>query len=196
MSNNLDELDPKDIKLSFDLFNKDKLQIIFSRSWKKDEFHEFLMEEMKYAPDDTGRVWKHPFLWAPQEIHELVLSEVGSDEIAARGYQILIKLWLPDDKDEYGMDITQQHKRDKMQGSRVGKVLRMGKECFTDKKRFPAGPRVTYGEWVVFKGSDISKSQIDGVMLASIYDDRCMWATTNPEKLITSSDIGKDYFDY
>lgn len=184
--------DPRDVKFAFILFRKDQLAFYMSLQPTREEFHTLVQEELEKAPDDTGNSWKHPYLWTPSEIHELVMEEVGIDETAARGYQILVKLWTPPEEIN-GVAQLEQKRRDLMQQTCLGKVLRMGKECFTDKSRFPFGPRVTYGEWGLFRGNEKQKAEKNGIMLSSLHDDRFLWVEKNPLTLETSFSIGQDF---
>jgi hypothetical protein len=160
-----------------------------------DEVFDYLMEKVRYAPDDSGREWVNPWLWTPNEVHDLVMENVGIDETFVRGYQILIKLWHPGEKMSNGFYNTPQKVRDIMQRCMIGKILRMGKECFTDKARFPAGPRFTYGEWAVFRGVERQKAEKTGIMLASVHDDRFIMADDNPDTLVTTLELERDLRD-
>jgi hypothetical protein len=184
--------DQRDVKFAFILFRKDQLAFLMSLNPSREEFHALVQEELEKAPDDTGNSWKHPYLWTPEEIHNLVMDEVGIDESSARGYQILVKLWTPPEEIN-GIVQIEQKRRDLMQTTCLGKILRMGKECFTDKARFPYGPRVTYGEWGLFRNTEKQKIEKNGVMLATLYDDRFILVEKNPVTLETSFSISADW---
>jgi len=152
---------------------------------------------LDYCPDDIGTTWKSPLIWqkTPELISDLVMAEVGSDDISPRGFQVLIKLWMPDDKDELGWDNNDHFKRSQMQMATIGKVLRMGAEAFVDAARFPFGPRVTYGEWAIFRGTERQKIEVNGIMLAFVNDDRFMGVAKDPAKVKTSFDLENDWAD-
>jgi hypothetical protein len=153
-----------------------------------------VIKRLKYAPDDTGREWKHPLLWTHEEIHQQVVDEIGCDDIAVRGFNVLVKLWLPDEMTSSGTKRSEVERRKEMQMCRIGKVLRMGMEAFTDRARFPFGHRITYGEWATFRGMEKDKYQKNGIMLAAIHDDRFIISDKNPETLQTAFDLERDGF--
>lgn len=152
---------------------------------------------LDYCPDDAGVTWKQPLLWQkePKLIHDLVMQEVGSDDISPRGFQVLIKLWMPPEKDELGWDNNDHFKRGEMQMATIGKVLRMGAEAFSDAGRFPLGPRITYGEWAIFRGTERQKIEVNGIMLAFVNDDRFMGVAKDPAKVKTAFDLEHDWAD-
>lgn len=161
------------------------------------EKEEGTLDFLAYSPDDSATQWKQPLLWQrePKLIHDLVMEEVGSDDISPRGFQILIKLWTPPEKDELGWNNNDHFLRSQMQMATIGKVLRMGAEAFSDAGRFPLGPRVTYGEWAIFRGTERQKIEVDGVMLAFVNDDRFMGVAKDPTKVKTSFDLENDWSD-
>jgi hypothetical protein len=163
----------------------------------KKETREEIPEFLNYCPDDSAVKWKQPFLWqkTPKLIHDLVMTEVGSDEISPRGFQVLIKLWTPPEQSELGWDNNDHYKRGQMQMATIGKVLRMGAEAFCDIGRFPLGPRITYGEWAIFRGTERQKIEVNGIMLAFVNDDRFMGVAKDPTKVQTSFDLEHDWSD-
>lgn len=156
------------------------------------------LDYLDYCPDDSGIKWKQPLVWQkePKLIHGLVMAEVGSDDISPRGFQVLIKLWTPEKVDELGWDNNDHFMRSQMQMATIGKVLRMGAEAFTDPVRFPLGPRVTYGEWAIFRGTERQKIEVNGTMLAFVNDDRFMGVAVDPAKVQTSFDLEHDWSDH
>lgn len=150
----------------------------------------------QFCPDDSGRSWKHPWKWTPNEIHNLVMEEVGIDETFARGFQVLIKLWMPNRTDDLGLENSDHYMRDEMHKCTIGKILRMGKECYADRVRFPFGPRFTYGEWAVFRGTERQKLQKNGHMMAFVNEDRFMGSDDNPKTLQTSFDLEHEWADH
>jgi len=163
------------------------------------KYEDVEMEVNELAPDDSGNSWKNPFLWQenPEDIHNFVMEEINCDDVFPRGYQILIKLWMPPQENEHGWVETDHDLRDAMQSSTIGKILRMGKEAFTDKKRFPFGPTVTYGEWAIFRGTERQKlATADGTMLALVNDDRFMAVASDPAKVKTYFTLEHDWADH
>ncbi len=115
--------------------------------------------------------FKNPFLWTEDEIHDLVMREVGVDILYPRGFQVLVKIWTPSTKYDSGLDRPEHERRAQRITTRVGKVLRMGREAFRDPGRFPLGPRATYGEWMLFRSLERELIQVNNVFLANLNDD-------------------------
>ena len=133
--------------------------------------------------------WKSPFDWTEQEIHKLVMNEVGMDILFPRGSQVLLKLWVPEKENEYGLLISDTSQRNERITTSIGKVIRMGPEAYLDNRRFPMGPLVTYNEWVVFSQTQRQLIAVNDSYLAYVYDDRFLGMTTNPAKLQTSFNL-------
>lgn len=133
--------------------------------------------------------WKAPDLWTEQEIKQLVLESIGVDEVYPRGYQLLILLWKPSERDHNGLYITDQEIKNTTQSTMIGKVLRMGHDAFKDEVRFPSGPLVTYGEWAIFRGSERQRIRKNGHDLAFVNDDRFLGVDQNPSTLQTHFDL-------
>ena len=133
--------------------------------------------------------WRNPFLWTEQEIHELVMKEVGIDCLFPRGYEVLVKIWHPAKDYESGLTRSDHTVRSEGLTTRVGKILRMGPEAFKDPMRFPAGPRATYGEWMLFRTLERELIEVNDIRLANLRDDRFTMMTTEPDKVKTTFDL-------
>ena len=145
------------------------------------------------APDDSGRLWKPPHQWTHDEINELVLNEIGRDDIFARGYNILLKLWFPPESDENGLVQSDHAIRNSAVETTVGKILRMGRSAFGNPSRFPDGPLGTYGEWVMFRTGQRQIFEVNGIRLAHIADDRILGPVDDPEHVITGIQMEFDW---
>src|SRR5712691_9641223 len=55
--------------------------------------------------------FKNPFEWMDDEIHELVVKEVGEDTVFPRGYHVLMKLWMPPKTYDSGFERTEHGQR-------------------------------------------------------------------------------------
>lgn len=133
--------------------------------------------------------FRNPFLWTEDEIHDLVMREVGVDILYPRGFQVLVKIWTPSEEYDSGLKRTEHNRRSERITTRVGKVLRMGREAFRDPGRFPLGPRATYGEWMLFRSLERELIQVNDIYLANLNDDRFTIMTTKPEAIQTTFDL-------
>jgi len=151
--------------------------------------HEEALAEMLkaewQAPDDTGALWKPPHQWTKEEVNELVLNEVGRDDVFARGYNVLVRLWFPPESDEDGLVKSDHAIKNTAVETTIGKILRMGRSAFGNPSRFPDGPLGTYGEWVMFRVGQRQIFEVNGIRLAHIADDRILGPVTNPEDIDT-----------
>lgn len=133
--------------------------------------------------------YKSPDYWTQEEIHNLVVDTIGVDEVFPRGYQVLIKLFEPKEVDSLGILRADRDIKEVVIGTMMGQILRMGRDAFDDKVRFPGGPTVTYGEWAIFRGSERQRIRLNGKDMAFVNDDRFLAVTTNPEGLETTFDL-------
>lgn len=132
---------------------------------------------------------KSPWEWTEEEIHELVMREVGEDVIHPRGFYVLVKIWTPPEEYESGLIRTDNEQRSKTLESNHGMILRCGGEVFVDKERFPFGARFTYGEWATFRGSERIPIEVNGHRLAQIHDDRFISMIDDPSRIKTTFDL-------
>lgn len=128
-------------------------------------------------------------IWSETDVHQLVMDEVGKDILFPVGFEILVKLWMPPEEDGSGIALTEQGQRKERITTRVGKILRMGPEAFTDRARFPIGPRATYGQWVVFRNMERDLIRVNDHYLAHLHDDRIRIVTTEPDGIQTTFDL-------
>ena len=150
----------------------------------------------KFPPDDTFEEWKHPAYWSKEEIHDLVMREVGEDNTSPRGFYLLTKLWTPPAQTEGGVLRPEHEQKKQMIQCTIAKILRMGGDSFTDIGKFPSGPLVTYGEWGVFRGNERQPIGVGEHRLALIADDRFMCITRNPDKLKTSFELELEWANH
>jgi len=146
-----------------------------------------------FAPDDSGLPWKPPHLWTPKEIQDLVIESLGVDCMAARGYQILLKLWAPSRTTELGLERSDYTLKNQAVEACVGQVLRMGRDAFSDPARFPSGPTATYGEWMIFRINQRQIHQINSHKVAYVNDDRLLGPTNDPAAVLSGMRIETDW---
>ena len=127
--------------------------------------------------------------WTIDKIHKLVMEEVGEDILFPRGFEILVKLWIPPVDDGSGIALTDHGRRNERITTRVGRVLRIGPEAYSDHNRFPYGPRCDYNEWIVFRSMERDLIRVNDHYLAHIHDDRVRLMTTHPERIQTTFDL-------
>tara|TARA_R100000951_G_scaffold107504_1_gene102945 strand:- start:3549 stop:3947 length:399 start_codon:yes stop_codon:yes gene_type:complete len=88
-----------------------------------------------------------------------------------KGFKILIALPNPDEKTEGGIIKAHQTLQVEEIGSICGFVLKMGKDCYDDDKRFPNGPYCKEGDWVLMRSYSGTRFKIHGKEFRLINDD-------------------------
>ncbi len=87
------------------------------------------------------------------------------------GWRILVAMPESDEKTDGGI-IKAQQTRDQEEVSNIcGYVLKMGNDCYQDKKRFPSGPWCKQGDWIVFRGYSGTRLKLYGKEFRIINDD-------------------------
>ena len=101
-----------------------------------------------------------------------------------RGYKILIA--LPDPDREFGSGILKSNKTlyEEEIGSIVGMVVKLGPDCYKDKKRFPTGPFCTEGDWILMRSYSGTRFKIHGKEFRLINDDSVEAVIEDPRGLV------------
>lgn len=136
-----------------------------------------------------------PFDWTEEDINKHVTSIIGCDKDFPTGYNVLVKLWIPPEENEYGVLLTEHSRTKEMLTSVTGQVLRMGKSAFRDRARFPTGPLITYGQWGLFREHTRQVVQRNGHRIAYIHDDRFVAVIEDPSTLKTAFELQFEHTD-
>ena len=101
-----------------------------------------------------------------------------------RGYKILIA--LPDPDREFGSGILKSNKTlyEEEIGSIVGMVVKLGPDCYKDKKRFPTGPFCIEGDWILMRSYSGTRFKIHGKEFRLINDDSVEAVIEDPRGLV------------
>ena len=65
-----------------------------------------------------------------------------------------------------------------------GYILKLGKECYQDPKRFPSGPWCKKGDWVIFARYAGSRLPIEGGEVRILNDDEVLGTIKDPEAVL------------
>jgi hypothetical protein len=143
--------------------------------------------------DNSAYPWrkqlKQPELWTEEEIHDLVMRELGQDTLFPLGFEILVKIWTPGETDKNGLLVPGQVRRNERIEASVGKVLRFGDEAFQDRRRFVLGSRLTFDEWYIFKTSQRQLIRVGEHYAAIIVDERFGVHTLKPDDIQTTHSL-------
>ena len=88
-----------------------------------------------------------------------------------KGYRILIALPEPENKTTGGIYKTETELYTEEIATVVGFVLKMGEDCYDDKKKFPSGAWCKEGDWIVFRAFTGTRLKIHGKEFRIINDD-------------------------
>lgn len=125
------------------------------------------------------------------DIQEAIKMEVAKQDaeattkVASRipvptGYKILIALPQAEEKTEGGIIKATETKRVEEIGSVCGLVVKMGPDCYADKKRFPSGAYCKEGDWVLMRSYSGTRFAIDGEEVRLINDDSVEGVVEDP----------------
>lgn len=127
---------------------------------------------MKYGQRGRSANWISPFEWEDQEVHDLVMREVGHDIVFPVGFKVLLKLYVPPEMDGK-MHLTETIRNNNV--GVTGMVIGMGGDAFRNPDLFPSGPWCTYGDWVIFRPYEDQKIKIyNKTVLTYITDERIL----------------------
>jgi co-chaperonin GroES (HSP10) len=101
-----------------------------------------------------------------------------------RGYKILIALPDPDREFDGGILKSNKTLHEEEIGSIVGMVVKLGPDCYNDKKRFPTGPFCTEGDWIVMRSYSGTRFKIHGKEFRLINDDSVEAVIEDPRGIV------------
>ena len=100
------------------------------------------------------------------------------------GWRILVAMPESDEKTDGGI-IKAQQTRDQEEVSNIcGYVLKMGNDCYQDKKRFPSGPWCKKGDWIVFRAYSGTRLKLYGKEFRIINDDTVEAVVEDPTGVV------------
>ena len=88
-----------------------------------------------------------------------------------QGYKLLIALPDPEEKTEGGIIKSAKSLQEESVGSITGMVLKMGKDAYADKKRFPSGAYCKEGDWIMMRSYSGTRFMVHGQEFRLINDD-------------------------
>ena len=101
-----------------------------------------------------------------------------------RGYKILIALPDPDREFDGGILKSNKTLYEEEIGSIVGMVVKLGPDCYNDKKRFPTGPFCTEGDWILMRSYSGTRFKIHGKEFRLINDDSVEAVIEDPRGIV------------
>lgn len=97
------------------------------------------------------------------------------------GYRILIVVPEVEEKTKGGIIRPDALKTKEETASIVGRVLRMGSDCYSDPDRFPEGPYCGSGDWIMFRAYSGTRFKVGGKEFRLINDDSVEAILNDPD---------------
>lgn len=124
---------------------------------------------------------------AESKIEELTPEEVESNKKQLpdpSGYRILVAMPVADEKTEGGILKANQTIKDEEVSNICGMVIKLGPDCYQDKKRFPSGPWCKEKDWVVFRAYSGTRMKMYGQEFRLINDDTVEAVVEDPTGVV------------
>lgn len=87
------------------------------------------------------------------------------------GYRMLIAPMRAEEKTEGGIYLTEERQAKETSASVVACVLKMGDDCYADKKKFPTGAWCKIGDWVLVPTYAGTRIEVHDMEFRIINDD-------------------------
>ena len=100
------------------------------------------------------------------------------------GYKILVAMPEVEEKTEGGIVKASTTVRDEEVSNICGFVLKLGPDCYLDKKRFPNGPWCKEKDWVVFRAYSGTRMKLYGKQIRLINDDTVEAVVEDPTGVV------------
>jgi len=109
---------------------------------------------------------------------------VASQLPQPQGYKILIALPEAEEKSEGGIIMADMTRRVEETASIIGFVIKMGPDCYNDKKRFPNGAYCKEGDFVIMRAYSGTRMKIHGKEFRIINDDTVEAVVQDPTGIV------------
>ena len=121
----------------------------------------------------------------PESVNKPIVEEdVKSQLPEPKGWRILVAMPLVEEKTEGGIVKVESTVRDEELSNICGYVLKLGRECYKDSKRFPSGAWCKKGDWVVFRAYSGTRIKMYGQEFRLINDDTVEAVVDDPTGVV------------
>ena len=101
-----------------------------------------------------------------------------------KGYKILVALPNPEKEFDGGILKSNKTLSEEEIGSIVGMVIKLGPDCYKDKRRFPTGPFCKEGDWILMRSYSGTRFKIHGKEFRLINDDSVEAVIEDPRGIV------------
>ena len=121
----------------------------------------------------------------PESVEEPIVSEeIKSQLPEPKGWRMLVAMPQADEKTEGGILKAASTVKDEELYNICGYILKLGKECYQDPKRFPSGPWCKKGDWVIFRAYSGTRIKMYGQEFRLINDDTVEAVVDDPTGVV------------
>ena len=96
------------------------------------------------------------------------------------GYRMLVTPKQVSEKTEGGILLPEERRDKESEASMIMCVMKMGEDCYMDKKKFPNGPWCKVGDWVIVPSYAGTRVLINGMHFRIINDDTVQAVVEDP----------------
>ena len=121
---------------------------------------------------------------AQEKIKSIEESSNKSQLPEPMGWRILVAMPEADKKTDGGIIKAQQTLDQEEVANICGYVLKMGDDCYQDKKRFTNGPWCKKGDWIVFRAYSGTRLRLYGKEFRIINDDTVEAVVEDPKGVV------------
>ena len=121
---------------------------------------------------------------AQEKIKSIEESSNKSQLPEPMGWRILVAMPEADKKTDGGIIKAQQTLDQEEVANICGYVLKMGDDCYQDKKRFPSGPWCKKGDWIVFRAYSGTRLKLYGNEFRIINEDTVEAVVEDPKGVV------------
>ena len=121
----------------------------------------------------------------PESVEEPIVSEeIKSQLPEPKGWRMLVAMPQADEKTEGGILKAASTVKDEELSNICGYIIKLGKECYQDPKRFPSGPWCKKGDWVIFRAYSGTRIKMYGQEFRLINDDTVEAVVDDPTGVV------------
>lgn len=146
---------------------------------------ETLKSKMKAVPENHVPQWQR--FVRPDDV-SLKPEDMRDEELMDRmpqptGYRVLVLPYNGPRTTSGGIELADETLERRNLSTMVGYVLKVGPDAYKDKDKFPSGPWVKEGDWVLYARYSGARFAIDGGEVKMLNDDEILGTVKYPDDI-------------
>ena len=138
----------------------------------------------KVAEDKENKFLKKIQEDATKDIEHLPTEKVLERLPDPTGWRMLVLPYKGAGKTKGGVLLADQTMEERGYTTVTGLVLKMGPDCYTEKKRYPQGPWCKKGDWIIFGRYAGARFGIEGGEVRILNEDEIIAVVKDPEDIL------------